>query len=89
MERNRQLLAEIEHVAREKSATPAQISLAWVLAQGQNMVPIPGCKTRAHLEDNLKALEIQLSKQDLVRLNALRPPNRANGPREQVTGAST
>src|SRR4029078_1679540 len=46
VEPNRQLLAEIEDVAREKSATPAQISLAWVLAQGQNVVPIPGCKTR-------------------------------------------
>ncbi len=87
MERNRKLLDEIESLAREKSATPAQISLAWVMAQGSDIVPIPGCKTREHLEDNLRALEIELSAADLARLDALSPPNRAAGPREQVTGA--
>jgi aryl-alcohol dehydrogenase-like predicted oxidoreductase len=88
-ERNRQLLGAIEELAREKSATPAQVSLAWVLAQGEDIVPIPGCKSRAHLEDNLRALELDLSAADLARLNALMPPDPAKGPREQVTGTPT
>jgi aryl-alcohol dehydrogenase-like predicted oxidoreductase len=84
--RGRRLQAEIEALAAEKSATPAQVSLAWVLAQGTDIVPIPGCKTRAHLEDNLRALDIELSKSDLERLNGLMPPDPQAGPREQVTG---
>ena len=83
----RSLLAEIEKLAAEKSATPAQISLAWVLAQGDDIVPIPGCKSRAHLEDNMRAIEIDLTREDLARLNALMPPDPAKGPREQVTRA--
>ena len=75
----------------EKTATPAQIALAWALAQGPEMVPIPGCKTRAHLEDDLKALEIALSQHDLDRLNALMPPGAGGAPRlprEQLYRAS-
>jgi aryl-alcohol dehydrogenase-like predicted oxidoreductase len=85
LDRDRQILAEIESLAAEKSATPAQISLAWVLAQGEEIIPIPGCKSRAHLEDNLKAIEIDLTSADLARLNVLMPPDPARGPREQVT----
>ena len=85
-EHARKLQSEIEGLAREKGATPAQISLAWVLAQGRDIVPIPGCKTRAHLEDNLKAVEIALTRGDMDRLNALMPPDPARGAREQVTG---
>ncbi len=81
------LLSAIEELAAEKSATPAQISLAWVLAQGDDIVPIPGCKSRAHLEDNLRAIEIELTQEDLARLDALMPPDAAKGPREQVTRA--
>jgi aryl-alcohol dehydrogenase-like predicted oxidoreductase len=84
MERARRLLSEIEALAKDLGATPAQVSLAWVLAQGPEVVPIPGCKTRAHLEDNLRAMEIELKKDDLARLDALMPPNSAAGPREQV-----
>ena len=85
LERGREILAEIESLAAEKSATPAQVSLAWVLAQGEGIVPIPGCKSRAHLEDNLRAIEIELTPADLARLDALMPPDPARGPREQVT----
>ena len=77
----------IEAVAKEKSATPAQVSLAWVMARKPAIVPIPGCKTRAHLEDNLRALEIELTQAELSRLDALMPPDPAKGAREQVTGA--
>ncbi|HLF77405.1 MAG TPA: aldo/keto reductase [Dehalococcoidia bacterium] len=84
MEQSRKLLATIEEVAKEASATPAQVSLAWVLAQGPDIVPIPGCKSVAHLEDNLRALELNLDEGQMTRLNALMPPNPANGPREQL-----
>jgi aryl-alcohol dehydrogenase-like predicted oxidoreductase len=85
LQRGREVLAEIERLAAEKAATPAQISLAWVLAQGDGVIPIPGCKSRAHLEDNLRAIEIELTTADLARLDALMPPDPTKGPREQVT----
>jgi aryl-alcohol dehydrogenase-like predicted oxidoreductase len=86
LDRGRDVLAEIESLAAEKSATPAQISLAWVLARGEEVIPIPGCKSRAHLEDNMRAIEIELTSADLSRLDALMPPDPAKGPREQITG---
>ena len=82
---NRRVLSEIEAVAREKNATPAQIALAWVMAQGPDIIPIPGCKSRRHLEDNLRSTEIELTPPDLARLNMIAPPDRAAGAREQVT----
>jgi aryl-alcohol dehydrogenase-like predicted oxidoreductase len=84
MQRNRLLLATIEEVAKEKAATPAQVSLAWVMAQGSDIIPIPGCKSVSHLEDNMRASELELNEADLVRLNALMPPNPVDGPREQL-----
>lgn len=69
LERDAELRSLIEALAREKSATPAQLALAWAMAQGPDVIPIPGCKTRLHLDDNIKALEIQLSAGDLARLN--------------------
>jgi aryl-alcohol dehydrogenase-like predicted oxidoreductase len=75
VERNRQLRAQMEALAREKSATPAQIAIAWVMAQGKDIFPIPGAKTRKHLEDDIKALEVKLAPGDLARLNALMPPD--------------
>jgi aryl-alcohol dehydrogenase-like predicted oxidoreductase len=85
LQRGREVLAEIESLAAEKAATPAQISLAWVLAQGDSVIPIPGCKSRTHLEDNLRAIEIELTPADLARLDALMPPDPTKGPREQIT----
>jgi aryl-alcohol dehydrogenase-like predicted oxidoreductase len=84
MQRNRDLLARIEALAKEKSASPAQIALAWVMAQGRDIIPIPGCKTRRHLEDNLGALDLELTKDDLALLNSIMPPEAAAGPREQL-----
>jgi aryl-alcohol dehydrogenase-like predicted oxidoreductase len=85
-DRSQQLQREIEAVAREKDATPAQICIAWAMAQGPEIVPIPGCKSRKHLDENLKAAEIELSRDDLARLNAIMPPDPAAGPREQTSG---
>lgn len=79
--RNLALVAEVEAMAREKGCTPAQLALAWVLAQGQDIVPIPGTKRRRYLEENLGALAVQLDAQDLERINRVLPPGAAAGTR--------
>lgn len=81
LQRNLKLLAQFEGLAKEKNATPAQLALAWLLAQGGDIIPIPSNKSRAHLEENLKAMEIKLTEEDLSRLNAIFPPGAAAGPR--------
>ena len=78
---NLKLLAQIETLAKEKSATLAQIVLAWLMAQGSNIIPIPGAKTRKHLEENVKAIDLTLTSDDLSRLNAIMPPGAASGQR--------
>jgi aryl-alcohol dehydrogenase-like predicted oxidoreductase len=84
------LLSTIEAIAREKSGTAAQVALAWVMAQGPDIIPIPGCKSRKHLEDNLGALEIELTRDDLARLDTALPREAVSSgkPREQVYRAS-
>jgi len=79
--RNLALVAEIEAMAREKGCTPAQLALAWVLAQGQDIVPIPGTKRPRYLEENLGALTVSLSPQDLERIDRILPPGAAAGTR--------
>lgn len=81
IEHNLKLLAQLEVFAREKSCTTAQIALAWLLAQGSEVIPIPSSKTRQHLQENLKALEIKLTQDDLARLDALLPSGAASGNR--------
>jgi aryl-alcohol dehydrogenase-like predicted oxidoreductase len=81
LERNLKLLAEYEAFAKEKSATPAQLALAWLMAQGEDIIPIPSSKSRKHLEENIKAVDIKLTKDDLARLNAILPPGAAAGAR--------
>ena len=81
IEKNLALLAKFEAVAKEKNATPAQLALAWLMAQGEDIIPIPSNKSRRHLEENLKAIDINLTKEDLARLNAIFPPGAAAGPR--------
>ena len=78
---NLKLLARFEAMAKEKNATSAQLALAWLMAQGSDVIPIPSNKTRAHLEENIKATEIKLSEEDLARLDAIFPPGAAAGPR--------
>ncbi len=60
LERNLKILAQFEEVAKEKGVTPAQLTLAWLMAQGSDIIPIPSNKTRSHLEENIKATEIKL-----------------------------
>ena len=68
-QRNLDLVSKVEELAAGKGVTPAQLALAWVLAQGEDIVPIPGTKRRSYLEQNLGALEIELDTDDLTRLD--------------------
>ncbi len=83
---NRERVAAIRKVAGTHDATPAQICIAWVLARGANVFPIPGCKRRTHLEENLKALDIALTAEDLAALDAAFPPGAAAGDRYPPDG---
>jgi aryl-alcohol dehydrogenase-like predicted oxidoreductase len=69
-ERNLELAARVSGLAAEKGVAPAQLALAWVLAQGDDIVPIPGTKRRAYLEQNAGALDVELSAEDLERVGA-------------------
>jgi aryl-alcohol dehydrogenase-like predicted oxidoreductase len=81
LSRNLKLLDILEELALIKGCTPAQIALVWVLAQGIDIVPIPGTKRVSHLEENAKAAEIGLSTEELGRLNRAFPPGAAAGDR--------
>lgn len=78
-ELNLQLVDRIEQIAREKSCKPSQVALAWVLAQGDDIVPIPGTKRIDHLEENLGALQLLFSHSDMARIAELFPPGAAAG----------
>ncbi|TAM78682.1 MAG: aldo/keto reductase [Acidobacteria bacterium] len=80
-QRNLDLVRRIEEMAGEKGCKPAQLALAWVLAQGEDMVPIPGSSHRAHLEENLAALEISLTAEELSRIDEVAPKGVAAGDR--------
>jgi aryl-alcohol dehydrogenase-like predicted oxidoreductase len=79
--KNRALVAGIEAIAEEKGCTPAQLCLAWLLAQGPDVIPIPGTKRIARLEENLGALEVQLSAAETARIDAAIPLAAAAGTR--------
>jgi aryl-alcohol dehydrogenase-like predicted oxidoreductase len=72
-EENLRLVDEVRALAAEKGATPGQLALAWVLAQGPDVVPIPGTKRRPYLEENAGALDVELTAADLARLDAIAP----------------
>ncbi len=80
-QRNLDLVGEIEAIAAEKGCTPAQLALAWVLAQGRDIVPIPGTKRRKYLEENVGALGVNLTRADLDRIDRILPPGAAAGTR--------
>ncbi|WNG39760.1 aldo/keto reductase [Archangium violaceum] len=80
-QRNLKLVELIEQLARRKQCSPAQLALAWVLAQGDDLVPIPGTKRRTYLDDNLGALAVKLTAQDLAEIEAIAPPGVAAGER--------
>ncbi len=71
---NLKLAEKVAEIAGEKGITPAQLALAWVLAQGEDLVPIPGTKRRRYLEENAAAVEVELSDEDLARIEAELPP---------------
>ncbi|MFF1384580.1 aldo/keto reductase [Arthrobacter sp. NPDC058288] len=79
--RNLELVDRVKELADEKKCTPAQLALAWLLAQGEHIVPIPGTKKRVRLQENLGALDVELSDQDLSRLDELAPAGVAAGAR--------
>ena len=74
LDQNLRIVAEVEAVAAEVGATAAQVALAWLLAQGDDIVPIPGTRRVARLEENVAATELTLSADQLGRLGAIRPP---------------
>jgi aryl-alcohol dehydrogenase-like predicted oxidoreductase len=80
-QRNLSLVERIQQLASEKSCTPAQLALAWVLAQGQHVVPIPGTKRRSYLDEDLGAFDLQLTEADLSRMNEIAPRGIAAGAR--------
>jgi aryl-alcohol dehydrogenase-like predicted oxidoreductase len=84
--RNLRLVRKIQEMATEKGCTPAQLALAWVLAQGEDIVPIPGTKRITYLEENLAALNVELTREDLNRIDAIAPKNVAAGTRYPEAG---
>ena len=80
-QKNLDLVRRVEEIAKEKNCTPAQLALAWVLAQGDNIVPIPGTKHRKYLEENVGAVNVKLTPEDLRRIDEVAPHGAAAGPR--------
>ncbi|MEP6603198.1 MAG: aldo/keto reductase [Spartobacteria bacterium] len=80
-QRNLDLVKRVEEIAREKRCPPAQLALAWVLAQGQDVVPIPGTKRRKYLQENVGALDVDLTSEDLDRIDEAAPKNAFAGSR--------
>ena len=85
-DRNRALVAKIEAVAAEKSCTPSQVTLAWLLAQGPDVVAIPGTRYAARLDENVGALNVKLSPEDVSRISAAVPVGAAAGTRYPAGG---
>jgi aryl-alcohol dehydrogenase-like predicted oxidoreductase len=79
--KNLDLVDRVREMARERSVLPSQLALAWVLAQGEDVAPIPGTTTRAHLEENVAAASIVLTREDLARIDAVAPRGAAAGER--------
>jgi aryl-alcohol dehydrogenase-like predicted oxidoreductase len=80
-QKNLALVDEINALATQKGCAPSQLALAWVLAQGKDIVPIPGTKRRKYLEENVRALEVKLDAEDLARIDRVIPPGAASGAR--------
>jgi aryl-alcohol dehydrogenase-like predicted oxidoreductase len=87
--KNIALVREVEAMAREKGCTTAQLALAWVLSKGEDIVPIPGTKHVRYLDENIGALEVKLTPEDLKRLDEILPPGAAAGQRYHDRGMET
>ena len=77
--KNRLLVDKVAQLAQRKACTPGQLALAWVLAQGNDIVPIPGTKRRSYLEQNVQATQVKLSAADLAEIDAVFPLGAATG----------
>jgi aryl-alcohol dehydrogenase-like predicted oxidoreductase len=84
LDKNVKIVKRIEEISVEKKCTPAQLVLAWLLAQGKDIVPIPGTKRKQRVDENLAALEVKLSPQDVKRISDIAPPGAGAGPRYPV-----
>ena len=80
-QKNLDLVHEIEEIATEKGCKPSQLALAWVLAQDKNIVPIPGTKRRKYLEENVAAIDVKVTEEDLRRIDEIFPTGAAAGQR--------
>jgi len=87
LDANLKLAAKVEEIATDKGITPAQLALAWVLAQGDDLVPIPGTKRRTYLEENAGAVDVELTEEDLARIDAELPE--VSGPRYDEAGMAS
>jgi len=81
LQKNLDLVRRVEEIAKQKNCKPSQLALAWVLAQGEDIVPIPGTKRSQYLEENLGALNVSLTRDDLRRIDELFPYGAASGMR--------
>jgi len=87
--RNLELVHEVEALARERALTPAQIALAWVLSRGQDIMPIPGTRHAEYVDRNIAAVDLELSDDELARLERAFPPGAAAGERYHARGMKT
>ena len=81
LRRNVELAERLEEIAKQKGCTPAQLALAWLLEQGKDVVPIPGTKRQKYLEQNVEAVNLKLTPEDLARIDRALPPGAAAGQR--------
>jgi aryl-alcohol dehydrogenase-like predicted oxidoreductase len=88
-QKNLDLVARVEEIARQKNCTSAQLSLAWLLAQGEDIVPIPGTKQRRYLDENVQSLDIEMTANDLERIEEVAPKGAASGDRYHEAGMKT
>ena len=88
-QRNLDLVERVEEIARRKKSTPAQLALAWLLAQGEDIVPIPGTKQRRYLGENIRALDVELTPADLEEIEEVAPRGVAAGDRYHEAGMRT
>jgi len=88
-DKNLRLLDEVNAIAKEKGCAPSQLALAWVLAQGEDIVPIPGTKHVKYLEENAKAVDLRLTPQELARIDRAFPQGAAAGTRYPEQGMRT
>jgi aryl-alcohol dehydrogenase-like predicted oxidoreductase len=86
-QKNLELVDRVKEIAATKQVTPAQLALAWLLAQGEGLVPIPGTKRRKNLEENVAALGITLTREDLQRIDEAAPKGAASGERYEDMSA--